>query len=308
MPWVALTLKIDAAHAEILSDALLALGALSTDLRDAAAGTEHEQPLFDEPCAPEGSAGSIWPVSELTALFPADTDIASVMCTATQALGLPNPPPCHVTTVEEQDWVRTTQSQFDPIRISSRLWIVPTWHRAPDPAAVNLVLDPGIAFGTGSHPTTQLCLAWLDENLHGEEDVLDYGCGSGILGIAAWKLGARRVIGVDIDAQAIAASRSNAALNRCDAARVTFQAAHAETSNPAHGTQVDVVVANILANPLVMLAPILAQATRPQGRIVLSGILDTQAQEIEHAYRPWFRMSPSGRCEGWVLLAGIKEY
>lgn len=305
MSWISLTLETDDAHAEILSDAMLELGALSTDIHDAAAGTEREQSLFDEP---GGLAGEIWSVSELTALFEADADITAIVQAAAQAAQLSTPPAYHLTHVEEQDWVRITQSQFDPIQISSRLWIVPTWHQAPDPAAINLTLDPGLAFGTGSHPTTKLCLAWLDENLRGGEDVLDYGCGSGILAIAASKLGARHVVGVDIDAQAVAASRENAMLNQCDETKIEFHAAHFVTwTDPAREAWADVVVANILANPLIMLAPILMRATRHGGHIVLSGILMEQAEEVSRVYQQWFNMHIAGVREGWALLAGTRK-
>lgn len=305
MSWISLTLETDDAHAEILSDAMLELGALSTDIHDAAAGTEREQPLFGEPGE---LVGEIWSASELTALFEADADITSIVRAAAQAAQLSSPPAYHLTHVEEQDWVRITQSQFDPIQISSRLWIVPTWHEAPDPAAINLILDPGLAFGTGSHPSTKLCLAWLDENLQGGEDVLDYGCGSGILAIAALKLGASHVVGVDIDPQAVAASRENAMLNQCDETKAEFHTTHFATrTDPTHGAWADVVVANILANPLIILAPILMHATRQGGNIVLSGILTEQAEEVRQVYQQWFNMRIAGMQEGWALLTGIRK-
>ncbi len=306
MPWISLAIETSSAHAEVLSDALLELGALSTDIHDAAAGTEREQPLFDEP----GEApGEIWPVSELTALFEADADIPSIVRIAAEAARLPDLPSYRITHVEEQDWVRLTQSQFDPIRISSRLWIVPSWHSAPDSAAINLILDPGMAFGTGSHSSTQLCLAWLDSNLQAGEDVLDYGSGSGILAIAASKLGAGHVVGVDIDPQAIAASRNNAMLNQCYK-NVEFHTAHFEAGAGAHNRATDVadvVVANILANPLIMLAPVLIGATRAGGRIALSGILSEQAEDVMRAYRQRFNMRIANEQAGWVLLTGTKN-
>src|SRR5690242_13356516 len=238
MPWISLAIETDDTHAEILGDALLELGALSTDIHDAAAGTEREQPLFGEP----GEApGKVWLASELTALFEADANIPFIVQAAAEAAQLASVPSYRITPVEEQDWVRVTQSQFDPIQISSRLWIVPTWHSAPDPAAINLILDPGLAFGTGSHPSTRLCLAWLDANLQTGEDVLDYGCGSGILAIAASKLGARHVLGVDIDLQAITASRSNAILNHCDSSNVEFRLA-SSTGGSQKSAFADIVV------------------------------------------------------------------
>lgn len=305
MPWISLTVETDDVHAEILSDAMLELGALSTDIHDAAAGTEREQPLFDEPGE---LAGEIWSVPEVTALFAEDADITSIVQAAAQAAQLSTPPAYRLTYVEEQDWVRITQAQFGPIQISSRLWVVPTWHQAPDPGAINLILDPGLAFGTGSHPSTKLCLAWLDENLQGGEDVLDYGCGSGILAIAALKLGANRVVGVDIDAQAVAASRENAVLNQCDETKTEFHTAHSGIrTDPAREAWADVIVANILANPLIMLAPILMRAARPGGSIVLSGILVDQAEEVRQVYQPWFNMRIAGVQEGWALLTGIRK-
>jgi ribosomal protein L11 methyltransferase len=304
MPWISLAIETDDTHAQVLSDALMELGALSTDLHDAAVGTEREQPLFDE--AGEAS-GQIWVASEVTALFDEAADIPSIVYAAADAAGLPFPTSYRITRVEEQDWVRTTQAQFSPIRISSHLWVVPSWHRIPDPGAVNLILDPGLAFGTGSHPSTQLCLAWLDENLRRGEDVLDYGCGSGILAIAAVKLGARHVVGVDIDPQAIEASRQNAVLNRCSEAQLKFYETRVACTGETEGINADVVVANILAGPLIMLEPILRRAARPQGRIALSGILAEHADEVALAYRQGFDIRIAREQDGWVLLTGTRK-
>lgn len=303
MPWISLAVQTDNLHAENLSEAMLELGALSTDIHDAAIGTEREQPLFDEPGE---SSGGFWFESELTALFPPHVDVPSIMESAAQAAQLPTLPDYSVTYVEEQDWVRLTQSQFNPIQISPRLWVVPSWHQIPDPASINLILDPGLAFGTGSHPSTQLCLAWLDENLKGGEDVLDYGCGSGILAIAALKLGARRVVGVDIDSQAVTASRQNAALNQCNETELEFFTVR-DAENAQKEAWADVVVANILANPLIMLAPILSNATRQGGQIVLSGILIEQAEDVIKIYRQWFDMHIARVDAGWVLLTGTRQ-
>ncbi|GAB1719506.1 MAG: [LSU ribosomal protein L11P]-lysine N-methyltransferase [Nitrosospira sp.] len=300
MSWIAVTLETDSAHAEALSDAMLELGALSVDIRDAGAGTEREQLLFGEPGEVPGET---WSASEMTALFGADADIPAMMKAAIRAARLSDPPAYITTSIEEQDWVRVTQSQFGPIQISSRLWIVPSWHKSPDSSAISLMLDPGLAFGTGSHPSTWLCLAWLDENLQGGEDVLDYGCGSGILAIAAAKLGAARVIGIDIDPHAIAASRENALRNRCSEAETQFHGDFFFQGQPP----ADIVVANILANPLIMLAPILSRAMKPGGRIALSGILDEQAREVIEAYQQWVDMRIAGEREGWVLLSGTRK-
>ena len=305
MSWISLTIETDAAHAEILSDALLELGALSADIHDAAAGTEREQPLFGELGElPE----KIWPAAEITALFNTDADVSTVMQAAAQAAELISLPIHRLAEVPEQDWVRFSQVQFTPIQISSRLWIVPSWHQIPDPAAVSLILDPGLAFGTGSHPTTQLCLAWLDENLRGGEDVLDYGCGSGILAIAALKLGAGHAVGIDIDPQAVVASRDNALRNQLDQMKAEFYTAHsAPQAAVATAAWADVVVANILANPLIVLAPLLMSMTRKGGCIALSGILRDQAEEVERIYRQWFEMRIAGEREGWVLLTGTRK-
>lgn len=301
MPWISLAINTDAVHAAELGDVLMELGALSVDMHDAAAGSENEQPLFGEPGeAPE----RIWQATEVTALFDTDANIPAVVASAAHTLQLPALPVYHCTPVGDEDWVTLTQSQFNPIRISSRLWIVPSWHNAPDPSAINLVLDPGMAFGTGSHPTTSLCLSWLDETIQGNERVLDYGCGSGILAIAALKLGAAHATGIDIDHQAIAASRDNAALNRIDENSMTFYTTPADRV-PA--VEADITVANILANPLIMLAPLLADMNRKGARIALSGILAEQAGEVRQAYQPWFVMDGSREQEGWVLLTGTKR-
>ncbi len=305
MSWVSLTIEINAAYVEILSDKLFELGALSVDIHDASAGTEQEQPLFDEPGE---ITGEIWEQAAVTALFEQNADIPIIIQMLTQALQLATQPEYRLSRLEEQDWVKLTQAQFDPIKISSRLWIVPTWHQPPDPTAINLILDPGRAFGTGSHPTTQLCLSWLDRKMQSGETVLDYGCGSGILAIAALKLGASDVLGIDIDTNAIAASRDNAALNRCDPERILFSPTlDLSQTNTKEQRQVDKVVANILANPLIMLAPILMNALRKGGYIALSGILEEQASQVIDTYRQWFEMDITDKKEDWVLLAGIKK-
>lgn len=305
MSWITLIIKADAAHAELLSDALMEQGALSVDIHDAAADTQDEQLLFGEPGEP---SEAIWQNAEVSALFNRNADIDQILRNITHTAQLGAQPNYGLEHVEEQDWVRLTQSQFDPIQISPRLWIVPTWHQSPDPTAINLILDPGLAFGTGSHPTTQLCLGWLDQNLQPGDKIIDYGCGSGILAIAALKLGADHITGIDIDPQAIKASQENALRNHCDPARFIFATTHKATGRDLQPEeQVDIVVANILANPLIILAPILAQAVRKQGHIGLSGILKEQAEEVRNIYQQWFDMRIASEQEGWVLLTGIKR-
>jgi ribosomal protein L11 methyltransferase len=294
MSWLSITIDTDCHHAEALADALLDAGALSVGIEDADAGTPDETPQFGEP----GSASAPgWTRSRLTALFEANANIDSVLENCDVQALLSAPPAYTRRTVEEQDWVRLTQSQFEPIRISKRLWIVPSWHVAPDPEAIVLVLDPGMAFGTGSHPTTRLCLEWLERIVTPGVSVLDYGCGSGILGIAAARLGAKDVLGVDIDPQAIATARGNATRNGVDAhfGDSTAKAAH-----------FDLVVANILSNPLKALAPLLCAHVRPGGQLALSGILATQTEELIAAYAPWIALAPVGEREAWVCLAGKK--
>ena len=296
MNYAALRFDADAAAADLWADALQEVGALSVDIADARAETADESPVYDEPGAPTGSR---WTVSRLTALFSSAADLSAALVALTargEAL-----PPHESFEVPEQDWVRATQAQFTPIRIAEGLWIVPSWCDATDPAAINLALDPGLAFGTGSHPTTRLCLRWLARELRAGERVLDYGCGSGILAIAASRLGAGRVVGTDIDPNAIAASRANGVRNGVEA---TFVAADLL---PANDGVFDIVVANILANPLISLASVLARHVRPGGRIVLSGVLEAQADAVMSTYARWFNIGVSERDDGWCALAGTRN-
>jgi len=295
MAWLAVSFSVDAAGVETMSDVLLECGAIAVDVTDAAAGTADEHALFGEPGEP---AIGEWAASRVSALFEEGQNIASVIA-ALHAAGLDSAVVVDVKQVADQDWVRATQNQFQPVRVSSRLWVVPTWHAAPDPAAINLVIDPGLAFGTGTHATTRLCMKWLDTNLRGGESVLDYGCGSGILGIAALKLGAARATGVDIDPLALLAARHNAMQNQV---HMAFVAAERDAPEPA-----DIVLANILANPLTLLAPLLARLTRRGGHILLSGVLEHQAPEVEDAYRTAFDLAPLEHDDGWVLISGSKR-
>jgi ribosomal protein L11 methyltransferase len=293
MAWLALTVTLDAMSADALTDALLEQGAVSVETF----GTPGPD---GEPVALDGAGGMTQAeLVQVGALLSEDADPARVFAAAAEACGLGPVPEYRIRRVEEQDWVRISQAQFQPIRISARLWVVPSWHAPPDATAINLVLDPGLAFGSGTHPTTRLCLRWLDEHLRGGEDVLDYGCGSGILAIAAMKLGARRACGVDIDPRAVEVSRENAAANRVE---ICF---HTPESAPA--IQADIVLANILSNPLKVLAPALAAATRPGGQVVLSGILADQGEEVATVYRAWFDRVQAMVDEGWVCLSGTRR-
>ncbi|MDP1735317.1 MAG: 50S ribosomal protein L11 methyltransferase [Sulfuritalea sp.] len=295
--WVSVALETDAAHADALSDALLAAGAISASVEDAQAGTDEETPQFGEPGGADGQPiVPLWSISRVVALFDPAADLIGRIAAATAAAGIDDLPEIELEEVAEQDWVRLTQSQFDPIRVNDRLWIVPSWHAAPDPKAINLVLDPGLAFGTGSHPTTFLCLQWLTDVLRGGETLLDYGCGSGILGIAAAKLGAASVLGVDIDRNALTAARDNAANNN-----VVLGLRH---SGEKLEECFDIVVANILTNPLCVLAPLLVARIASGGRIALSGVLASQAEQVIAAYAPLIALRVGAELDGWVRLEG----
>jgi ribosomal protein L11 methyltransferase len=295
MAWVSLHIEAHSQNADLLSDTLMEIGALSASIEDANAETPDEQPIFGEPGDPPPG---IWNKNIISALFNDDVDVNAVMAEVEVITGFKDL--SYTTeTVAEQDWVRATQSQFDPIRITDDLWIVPTWHDAPNPEALNIVLDPGLAFGTGSHPTTHLCLTWLVDQVKPHHQVLDYGCGSGILAIAAKKLGASEVVGVDIDAQAIISSEFNAEQNQ------VFADFYMATDYPEK--QADIVVANILSSALSVLAPALAGACKQGGKIALSGILREQAEQVSAIYAEWFTMDAPVFMDSWTLLTGTKK-
>ena len=309
MPYRELIFTVHAEIAEPLGDALMELGALSMTVEDAAAGGYDENPLYGEPgLSPEVQA---WDRSTVTALFNPDvdhSDDASFIPELLQSLSdvgftLTRP---EEKIVAEQDWVRLTQSQFAPIQIGERIWVVPSWHETPtDPNAICLAVDPGLAFGTGSHPTTHLCLLWLEQQSHLQNrSLLDYGCGSGILAIAAKKLGCNPVVGTDIDPQAMVAARSNAEINGVD---ISFALPDDAVPMLGADARYDIVMANILANPLQVLAPALVQRIRPGGQIVLSGVLSRQADEVIATYSEWLTLSVWKESDGWVCLSGKLE-
>ncbi len=295
MAWLSVSIETDCVHAEALADALLEAGALSASIEDADAGTPAETPQFGEP-------GSIttpgWERSRIIALLEKTANVADFVSKCAESCGISSELSFMTEDVAEQNWVQLTQSQFDPIRVSERLWIVPSWHQAPDPDALVLVLDPGMAFGTGSHPTTRLCLEWLERSVTPGISVLDYGCGSGILAIAAAKLGASEVLGVDIDHQAVNAANNNAKRNEVS---TRFDDSAREIKG-----QFDIVVANILSNPLKALAPAICAHVRPGGRLALSGILVEQAEELISIYGGYLPLTVADTREGWVCLAGTK--
>lgn len=292
--WRELVFTVAADRVDAWSDALLDAGALSVQAEDADADSPDEQAIFGEPGLPASQVG--WRNTRLRALLAADAEPAALLGAAAAALGEPLPADQAVAGFEDRDWVRASQAQFEPIVIGSRLVVAPTWH-AQTPisaAATRLVLDPGLAFGTGSHPTTRMCLQWIEREVRGGERVIDYGCGSGILAIAAALLGAGEVLATDIDPQATASARDNARANGAPVQVV-------ELGHPLG--QADIVLANILANPLRVLAPALTALLRPGGRLVLAGLLERQADEIVACY-PEVALETVAVLEGWACLAG----
>jgi len=275
MPWLALIVELDAAVADALSEALLEAGAHSV--------------IIDTPPASHHT---------LTAFIAADADPVAVLGRASRQTRLGRVPAFTITHIHDQDWVRRSQAQFEPVAVGKRLWIGPSWHKPPGYAAT-VRIDPGLAFGTGSHPTTRLALQFLDQSVVGGERVLDYGCGSGILAIAAAKLGAAQVDAVDLDAQALETTAANARINS-----VAVRALAPEALAPA---VYDLVVSNILFQPLIVLAPLLAARASRGGKIALAGILETQARELAAAYAHWFAMDTVAMLDGWVLLSGVRR-
>ena len=292
MPWLQVRLAIRPEQAETYEDALLEVGAVSVTFMDA-----EDQPIFE----PDLNTTPLWSNTHLLALFEADAQAEQVFAHLQLLTGEPLPEH-QAEVVEDQDWERSWMDNFQPMRFGRRLWIVPSWHAAPEPDAVNLLLDPGLAFGTGTHPTTALCLEWLDGQALQDVQVLDFGCGSGILAIAALLLGAREAVGTDIDVQALEASRDNAGRNGIADQRLAL---YLPEQMPA--MQADVLVANILAGPLVSLAPQLAGLVRPGGLLALSGILAEQGSDVAAAYADAFDLDPIAERDGWVRISGRRR-
>jgi ribosomal protein L11 methyltransferase len=294
---LALLLLVPAAAVDPLSDVLVdELGALSVSIEDADAGSAAEQPVFDEPGV---AAGAAWRRARVTALFDDDTSATSAAAAVIAGLAGDEVHVVSIAAVVEEDWVRVTQAQFGPCRITADFWIVPTWSDVPADARQVIRLDPGRAFGTGTHPTTRMCLHWIAA--HGSvgatawRRALDYGCGSGVLAIAAGRFGAAEVDAVDVDPAAIETTRLNALANG-----VAVRAGAPESASGRYA----LVVANILAAPLKLLAPLLCSLLDDGGDLVLSGILERQLDELRAAYAPWMSLEPAARDEGWLLLTG----
>ncbi|WP_110708585.1 50S ribosomal protein L11 methyltransferase [Salinicola sp. CR57] len=295
MAWLQLKASIVPEQAEWLEELLLAEGASAITLQDA-----HDEPLFE----PDRGTTPLWRETVLTGLYDDLPGVEAMIERVQRAWSEGSPddpaPQIEYELLADRDWEREWMDGFEPLQMGHRLWIVPSWHQAPDPEAVNLLLDPGLAFGTGTHPTTALCLGWLDAQDFAQRQVLDYGCGSGILAIAALKLGADTAVGVDIDPQALQASRDNAERNQIDESRLILD--YPERIGQG---QFDVVVANILAGPLVDMAATIAERVKSGGHLALSGILATQADTVLDAYRAQgLSMDEPREREGWVLLTG----
>ena len=295
MPWLQLTIESSRDQAQALSDALEETGAVSVSLE----GTDAEL-LFDTDW---NDVTPVWKRTRVVALFAEDTDAPSVMQQVAQLLSLAAPPAFTSEHIADQDWVRAWMDRWQPMHFGAshggtNLWVVPSWLTPPDPGAANIILDPGLAFGTGTHATTAMCLEWLAQHPPRDLDVIDYGCGSGILAIAALKLGAAWALGTDTDPQALTVSRENAERNGV--------AARLKLCLPEElpvAASADVVLANILAGPLIALAPRLTGLVRPAGMLLLSGLLASQADEVQAAYAAHFRFEQQRR-DDWALLAG----
>ncbi len=291
MPWLQLKVKAARPQTEKLEDALLASGAVSVTLQDAA-----DQPIFE----PALGETPLWDDIRVTGLYSADIDIAKASLQAQKVFG-GELPEHKWELLEDKDWEREWMKNYHAIRCGERLWICPSWQQPPEPDKINLMLDPGLAFGTGTHPTTFMCLQWIDQQDLTDKQIVDYGCGSGILGIAALLMGATQVIGVDIDPQALLATTENAKRNNLPA-----DAMPVYLPPRCPKVQADVVLANILAGPLADLTTQLNALTRPGGRICLSGILGVQAEGVIAAYAPWFDFDPVVSQDEWVRLTATK--
>ena len=292
MPWIQLKITMPAEHAEQVGDMLSANGAHAVTFVDA-----KDTPMYD----PKPGEVMLWPDTEVVGLFDAERDMQPVVARLEKAKVLGKDFPHKIEQLEDKDWEREWMDNFHPMQFGERLWICPSWRDIPDPDAVNVMLDPGLAFGTGTHPTTSLCLQWLDSLQLEDSEVVDFGCGSGILGIAALKLGAKRVVGIDIDPQALEASAENARRNGIED--------KIELYLPEHQPELkaDVVVANILAGPLKELMPVISGYCKTGGKLILSGLLESQAQELINHYSEHFDMESPVIKDEWARITGVKK-
>jgi len=293
MSWLQLRVDTCRETTEAIEDALLAAGAVSVTMEDSA-----DQPILE----PAVGETPLWKQTRVTGLFSADTETTQATVIATASFGQ-SLPPYRWEILEDKDWEREWMQNFHPMRFGQRLWICPSWKTPPQADAVNLMLDPGLAFGTGTHPTTALCLEWLDSCTLKDKTVIDYGCGSGILGIAALLLGAKEVMAIDNDPQALIATQDNAKRNHIDSSKLNVYL----PDDAPTDYQADIMLANILAGPLAELAPLLSQLTVASGQLVLSGIISSQAAKLLTVYKPWFEMEAPALHHQWVRLCGRKK-
>ena len=293
MPWIQLRVSTTEEKAEQVSDMLMGWGAQAVSFLDA-----HDTPIYE----PMPGEVIYWTNTVVVGLFDAEHPMDKVVKQLQQVSFFKDGVDYKLEQLEDKDWEREWMDNFHPIKFGRRLWVCPSWRDIPDPTAVNVMLDPGLAFGTGTHPTTALCMQWLDATIEPQQTVVDFGCGSGILGIAALKLGAKRVVGVDIDPQAIEASQANAKRNNVEGQIELYL----PKDQPAN-FQADVVVANILAGPLADLKAVISSYVKPGGKLALSGILHSQAQGVIDAYSDEFSFDPVAEQDEWVRLSARKH-
>ncbi|GGI88131.1 50S ribosomal protein L11 methyltransferase [Shewanella gelidii] len=293
MPWIQLRISTSNEHAELIGDLLMEQGAVSITLEDG-----KDTPIFE----PKLGETPLWKDTVVIALFDAETDLTPTVEFLQSMPILGQDMKYKIEQIEDKDWVREWMDNFHPIQFGKRLWICPSWRDIPDPEAVNVILDPGLAFGTGTHPTTALCLEWLDALDLTDKQVIDFGCGSGILAVAALKLGAGQVTGIDIDYQAIEASKANAERNQ-----VADKLALYLPEDQPQNLQAEILVANILAGPLRELAPLIAERVQSGGKLALSGLLKEQAEELSSHYSQWFVMDEPAHKDDWSRLTGVRK-
>ncbi|MEL0623439.1 50S ribosomal protein L11 methyltransferase [Marinomonas arenicola] len=296
MPWLQIRLNTTPEHVPAFEDTLLDCGAIVVTFEDV-----HDDPVYE----PDLNTTPLWKHTQVTGLFEADADLEHIRPAVehkADALGDAESLELKIEIVEDKDWEREWMDSYHPIKFGERLWVCPSWREVPDENAITLMLDPGLAFGTGTHPTTALCLQWLDSIDCDNKTIIDYGCGSGILGIAGLLLGANNMVGIDIDPQAVQATQANAERNQIDPARIEVKLPPYESD-----LQADIVVANILAGPLAQLATTITALVKPNGKLALSGILANQAQEVIEAYQEWFTIESITEKEEWVRIVGVKN-
>ncbi|WP_415893658.1 50S ribosomal protein L11 methyltransferase [Neptuniibacter sp. PT8_73] len=297
MPWLQIKIQTNPDQSEPYEDLLLSAGCAAVTFED----TE-DQPIFE----PDLGTTPLWSNTTITGLFSAEHNLDETLQFIHQGHeqlfpGMPCPT-IKAEILEDKDWEREWMDNYHPMQFGERLWVCPSWREPPQAEAVNLMLDPGLAFGTGTHPTTALCLEWLDQNITDTSFLIDYGCGSGILGIAGLLLGAKRAIGVDIDPQALQATKDNLARNQ-----LQDDSLHVYMPENTPSEKAEVLIANILAGPLVQLAPTLEALVSPGGKLCLSGLLTPQATEIIDTYSEWFDLDPIAEKEGWIRVTGTKH-